>query len=170
MAISDQAICIRTSDFSETSQVLTLLARESGLVRLLAKGSKRARSKSGALDLFSEGQCVFAGTHKPTLGTLMEFAETAPHTDLRGDLGRLNAGLYMLELCASLLGEADPHPEVFDLLHNALARLGQADACPQAVLAFFQWRMARHAGLLGQWRKSVTCGGELGNASKPAAP
>ncbi len=159
MATTDSAICVRSIDYSETSQVLVLLARDNGLVRLLAKGSKRAKSKSGgAVDYFAEGRCVFTGTHKQGLGTLMEFVETVTHTPLRDDLERLNVGLYMLELCLNLLGEGDPHPEVFDLLHNALARLEQSDALPSAVLAYFQWRLARRVGLLGDMDRCVSCG------------
>ena len=162
MPTTDQAICIRTSDYSETSQVVVLLTRQVGVVRLLAKGSKRPKSSSGGrVDLFAEGQAVFSGTGREALGTLREFAETTSHSPLRADLARLNAGLYMLELCGATLAESDPHPQVFDLLHNALHRLGQADAVPQAVLAYFQWRLARHVGLLGELTACAACGGQV---------
>ena len=59
MPTTDQAVCIRTSDYSETSQVVVLLTRQGGVVRLLAKGSKRPKSSSGGrVDLFAEGQGV----------------------------------------------------------------------------------------------------------------
>lgn len=163
MPTSDQAICIRATDYSETSQVVTLLTRRAGVVRLMAKGSKRPKSTSGGrIDLFAEGQAVFSGAGREALGTLREFAEAVSHTDLRTDLKRLNAGVYMLELSGAMLAEGDPHPRVFDLLHNALARLGQADAPPAAVLAYFQWRLARHVGLLGELKACASCGGETG--------
>ena len=167
MPTTDQAICLRTLDYSETSQVVRVLSRGGGVQNLLAKGSKRARSRiGGAMDLFSEGQVVYiAGRAEGTLGTLTEFAETTPHGGLRGDLPRLNAGLYMLELTAALLAEGDPHPAVFDLLHNALARLDQPDASPAAVLAYFQYRILRHAGLLGDLGSCISCG--QGGASPP---
>jgi DNA repair protein RecO (recombination protein O) len=161
MSTTDQAICLRASDYSETSQVLTLLARQSGLVRLLGKGTKRPKSKSGGgMDLFSEGRAVFAGAGRGGLGTLMEFVEEDNHAPLRRDLARLHTGLYMLEATGSLLAEADPHPEVFDLLHNALVRLAQAEASPPPVLAYFQWRLLRHAGLLGDLSACQGCGKE----------
>ena len=162
MATTDQAICIRTADYSETSQVVRLLTRGGGVVRLLAKGSKRPRSKSGGrIDLFAEGRCVFGGAGREGLGTLMEFAETTSHAALRTDLDRLHTGLYMLELCGALLAEDDPHPEVFDLLHNALGRLAQPDSAPPAVLAYFQYRLLRHAGLLGAMDACVACGAKV---------
>jgi DNA repair protein RecO (recombination protein O) len=163
MATTDQAICIRIADYSETSQVVRLLTRESGVVRLLAKGSKRPKSKSaGRIDLFAEGRCVFGGAGRESLGTLMEFAETASRGPLRADLDRLHAGLYMLELCGALLAEDDPHPEVFDLLRSALGRLDEADSAPPAVLAYFQYRLLRHVGLLGKLESCVRCGGKVG--------
>jgi len=167
MPTTDEAICIATVDYSETSQVVNMLTRENGAVRLLAKGSKRPKSKSGgAIDLFSEGRCVFAGTHRESLGTLMEFAETVSHAALRADLARLNTGLCMLELCGALLAEQDPAPEVFDLLSRALVRLAQADASPPAVLAYFQWRLLRYVGLLGELTECVSCGEPFGRGAR----
>ena len=155
----EPAICLRTHDYSETSQVVHFLTRTSGVVRLLAKGTKRPKSKSGgALDLLSEGDLVFSGAGRLTLGTLMEFTETVPHLDLRHDGRRLNVAVFLLELAAEMLPESDPHPEVFDLLHNALVRLGQEGAPVAAVLAYFQWRLLRHVGLLGQLNDCVVCG------------
>jgi len=166
----ESAICLRTSDYSETSQVVHFFTRGWGAVRLLAKGSKRKKSSSGgSVDLMSEGDLVFIASSRQTLSTLVEFRETVSHADLRADAGRLNAGLLMIELVGELLPEADPHPEVFDLLHNGLARLGQSDAPVPAVLAYFQWRLLRHAGLLGELDRCVSCGGPVGSADARGA-
>jgi len=163
MPTTDQAICLRTVDYSETSQVVHLLTRQGGVVRLLAKGSKRPKSKSGGpIDLFSEGSCVYAGARREGLGTLIEFAEGTAHPGLRNELRRLNAGLYMLELCAALLAEGDPAPNAFALLGRALTRLEQADSSPRAALAYFQWRLLRHVGLLGRMDACVSCGAAIG--------
>jgi len=165
MPLHDRAICIRTTDYSETSQVLRFLTRGSGIVSVLAKGAKRPRSKSGgALDLFSEGQMVFSQPASGAMGSLFEFTETVSHLPLRADAVRLDTALYMIELTGLLLGEGDPHPEAFDLLHNALERLGHADAPLGAVLAYFQWRILDHSGLLGQLSRCVECGVSLGGS------
>ena len=161
MRASDRAICLRTIDYSETSQVVFFLTRRHGAVRLLAKGTKRPKSKSGgAIDLLSEGELLFSTGKEAadTLGTLMEFTETVVHSSLRRDSARLHAALYALELAGEMLPLGDAHPEAFDLLHNTLVRLGQSDAPVQAVLAYFQWRFLRRVGLLGDMRSCVSCG------------
>ncbi len=163
MSTTDTAICIRATDYSETSQVLTLLTRDNGVVRLIAKGSKRPKSKSGgAIDLLAEGRCVFTVGKGESLGVLIEFAETTSRSALRSRLERINTALYMLEVCGMILGEGDPHPEVFGLLHSALDRLGRENSSPQAVLAYFQWRLIRHVGLLGELSVCASCGQKVG--------
>ena len=162
----ERAICLRTTDYSETSQVLHFLTRGAGAVRVLGKGTKRPKSKSGgAIDLLSEGQLVFVSPPRDALGVLVEFSETVSRPALRKEAGRLNAALYAIELVAEMLPAGDPHPEVFDLLHNALSRLAQPDAPTGAVLAYFQWRLLRHAGLMGDLTKCVGCGGFVQGAT-----
>jgi len=157
-------------DFSETSQVVHFLTRQGGVVKLLAKGSKRAKSKTGgAIDLLSEGDLLYSSAGTGTLGTLMEFTEMAAHNDLRKNAAALNAALYMMELAGMMLAEADPHPEVFDLLHSGLARLARPAAAVEQILAYFQWRLLKHVGLLGELNACVACGAELGEGSSTAA-
>ncbi len=165
MAERDSAICLRTADWSETSQVVHFLTRGHGPVRVVAKGSKRSKSKSGgAIDILSEGDLVFLPSSRESLGTLTEFQETVSHTPLRRSAPTLNAALYLIELASALIAEGDPHPEVFDLLHNSLARLASEDAPVAAVVAYFQWRLLRRVGLLGDMGACVSCGGEIGGA------
>lgn len=155
----ESAICLRTTDYSETSQVVHFMTRETGVVNLIAKGSKRPKSKSGgAIDLLAEGELVFSTKESGALGILMEFSETVSRGTLRKNASALNGAIYMIELVGDMLGEADPYPGVFDLLHKALGRLGDADAPIQAVLAYFQWRLLRHVGLLGGLTTCVGCG------------
>jgi len=162
----EKAICLRTVDYSETSQVVHFLTRGQGLAKMIAKGSKRPKSKTGgALDLLAEGDLVYSSGRGEALGTLMEFSETVSRTLLRRDAARLNAALYLMELTEAMVAEGDPHPEVFDLLHNALARLGEADAPTPAVLAYCQWRMLRHVGLLGEMSVCISCHARVDQAT-----
>jgi len=170
MRYREPAICLRATDYSETSQVVHFLTRGAGTVRLLAKGAKRPKSNSGGpIDLLNEGDLVFATAGGESLGALIEFSQTTAHQALRRDARRLNTALYMIELAAEMLAEGDPFPEVFDLLHKGLARLGEPDAPAAAVLAYYQWRLLHHVGLMGQMEACVECGqGMTGRAKRSA--
>ena len=163
----EPSICLRTWDWSETSQVVCFLTRGQGLVRLVAKGTKRPKSKSGGqLDLLAEGDLVFTAKNEG-LGTLIEFSESQTRRLLRRDPRRLYGALLCLELAGETLAEHDPHPEVFDLLHNALARLDEPDAPVAAVLAWFLWRLLRNIGLLGEMEACIGCGARLAVGDDP---
>ncbi len=158
----DRAICLYATDFSETSQVVHLLTREHGVVHLLAKGSKRATSATGGrIDLLSTGEVVFIPSRSESLGTLTEFTEATNHSPLRKRLAALNGALYMVEITRMLLAEGDPYPPVFDLLAAALDRLDKPEAPVAAVLAYFQWRLLGHVGLLGEMSHCLNCGRPL---------
>ena len=58
---------------------------------------------------------------------------------------------------------------MFDLLHNALVRLGQSDAPTGAVLAYFQWRLLRHVGLMGELKNCVSCGRAVAEEARMSA-
>lgn len=162
----EMAICLRAFDYSETSQVVRLLTRGEGVVALMAKGAKRAKSKTGgALDILAEGELVYSEGKGDSLGTLMEFRESVSRATLRLGAERLYGALYAAELVGMMLAEGDPHPEVFVLLQGTLARLAEPDAPIPAVLAWFQWRLLRFVGLLGGLDCCCECGvsvGEMG--------
>ena len=59
----DQAICIRHIDWSETSQIVALLTEQLGIIRAVAKGSRRTspgsvQRYSGGVELLTLGQAV----------------------------------------------------------------------------------------------------------------
>lgn len=142
---------------------MQFLSRNSGVISLMGKGTKRPKSAAGgAIDLMAEGELVFIAKKREGLGVLVEFAESVSRRSLRAQAVALNAALYAVELVSQSLAENDPHPDVFDLLHNLLVRLGEPEAPVPAVMAYFQWRLLRNVGLLGQMHACAGCGGPAG--------
>jgi DNA repair protein RecO (recombination protein O) len=115
MLTKDRAVCIRATDYSETSQVVTLFARQAGKTRAIAKGSKRARSAfEGPIEVLSLGDIMFSGIHRDALATLTEFQQQPARGGLRQSLFTLHSALFAAELLDALTEEMDPHPALFD--------------------------------------------------------
>jgi DNA repair protein RecO (recombination protein O) len=128
MLTKDRAVCIRASDYSETSQVVTLFARLSGKVRAIAKGSKRPKSAfDGPIEVLSLGEIMFSGIHKDALATLTEFQQQPTGGGLRRSLLALHSALFAAELLDSLTDELDPHPVLFDHFAQFLQDLGDQE-------------------------------------------
>src|SRR5689334_14785344 len=119
--IQDRSICLRKVEYSETSQILLLLTREHGLVRVIAKGAHR-RTKAGAskfdggADLLDIGNAVFTDRTDKDLATLCEWGLREGHLELRRSLRGMYLAQYAAELVALLFEEHDPHPNLFDRL------------------------------------------------------
>lgn len=115
MLTKDRAVCIRTVDYSETSQVVVLFGRLSGKIRALAKGSKRPKSAfDGAIEVLSFGDIVFSGVQKDRLATLTEFQPRPVRGELRRCLYALQCAQFGAELVDLLTDEYDPHAALFD--------------------------------------------------------
>jgi len=164
---SDTCICLRKLEYSETSQILTLLSRHHGIVRVMAKGAhRRTRAGSGkfdgGIDLLDIGQAVF--THDPAreLDQLTEWKLTEGHLGLRRTLRGLYLGLYALELICAFFEEHDQHPELFD----ALAKLLMELSGPRAEESFlaFELDLLATAGYAPQITRCVECDGALADA------
>ncbi len=139
--LKDQAICLRHRDWSETSQVVWLLTQDHGLVRGLAKGSKRASPGSvarfsGGFEMLTLGQAVAVTRATWELASVTEWdlQQTFPH--LRRDLAAQQIALYAADLAAHMIADDDPHPGSFAALLTLLHALGESDRAQAALLAY----------------------------------
>ena len=159
--VHDRCICLRRTEYSETSQILTLFSRGHGTVRAIAKGAHR-RTKAGAskfdggVDLLDTGEAVF--THDPgkDLSTLTEWSLRDGHLGLRRTLRGMYLGLYAGELVGRLVEEHDPHPDLFDRLEATLAEL-ETPRHEESFLAF-QLDLLRETGYLAELSACASCG------------
>ena len=134
MLSKDTAICIRTCDYSETSQIVTFFTRQTGRLDAIAKGSKRPKSPfDGPVEMFSHGKIAFIHTQNKKLAILTEFQKTSDFTVLSSDLYMLNCALFAAELLNSLTDDYDPNPQLFDSFLQFLKDINASPftACPE---------------------------------------
>jgi DNA repair protein RecO (recombination protein O) len=158
--ISDQAIVLRLTDYSESSQIAWLFTHKHGLVRLIAKGTKRStRSRAAVgLDLLERGELTYLPAKgDAALGTLTDWRQLDAHRACRESLGSLYAALYAIELVTAFAEDSDPAPRLWQLLAELLDALGQSTRVADAV-AGFQLSALREFGVLPELCKCVDCG------------
>jgi recombinational DNA repair protein (RecF pathway) len=111
---NDDAICLRETEWSETSQVAVLLTRHHGLIRGLAKGSRRTGSRFDAgIEPLTIGEVGFILDPRKDLLTLTAWSTTRyPLAPRRGLLG-FAAGVLIADVARTLLAPLDHHPGAF---------------------------------------------------------
>ncbi len=159
--ITDNAICIRRWDYSETSQTVSLFLREHGVVRGLVKGAKRPGSAfDGGLDLLTHGQVVAIVKPNRDLATVTAWRVLEMFRVLRESLAANRAGLFMADITQLLLEEHDPHPALFDALRDALRALADPSRIGAALLRF-EWTALCEAGYRPELERDAETGSEL---------
>lgn len=164
-AVQDIGICVRHWDWSETSQTVSVLTREHGIVRGLAKGSRREKSAfSGGIELLTEGELLAIVKSDRGLATLTAWDLREPFHGLRKRLGAFYGGMYMADLVNHLVLDSDPHSEVYDALQTGLGSLCEPvgdGSRRELVVLRFQWELLGAVGTQPDLERDVSKGGPL---------
>lgn len=151
------AIILRHADFQESDRVVTVFSRDHGRIAGLARGVRKSVKRfAGHLDLFS----LVELRYKSGRGDLFQFENAElirAHMGIRQDLYRIAWAGYLCELVEKLFGEAEPHPELFDLLSDALLLLDKAPRLGEGTLRALELRFLADAGLQPELEQCGLC-------------
>jgi DNA repair protein RecO (recombination protein O) len=155
----DEAIVLRTHKLGEADRIITLLTRETGRVRAVAKGVRRTTSKFGSrLEPFTHVDVQLAEGRN--LDTITQ-AETqdAFAAPLGADYERYTAGTVMLETAERLVTEEkQPATQQFLLLVGGLRAMVGGERRPSQVLDSYLLRSLAVAGYAPSFRACARCG------------
>jgi DNA repair protein RecO (recombination protein O) len=143
----DNAVVLRQHKLGEADRILTLLTRQHGLVRAVAKGVRRTRSKFGArLEPFAYVDVqLYPGRNLDIV--------TQAHTidafagDIVSDYGRYTAACAILETAERLAGEERaPAPRLHQLTVGAVRAVAEDHRPAELILDAFLLRAMGFAG------------------------
>jgi DNA repair protein RecO (recombination protein O) len=158
----DEAFVLRTHRLGEADLILVLLTRDHGIIRGVAKGVRRTKSRFGSrLDRFVRVNVqVYPGRNRAKadggLATVTDAATVATYAPvICADVDRFYAGVAMLEVAGQVVQGADPQDtaRIFDLLDAALATL--ADTATRLPPRTCADRMVLQALTVAGWAPSL---------------
>jgi DNA repair protein RecO (recombination protein O) len=136
-----EAIVLHAFDYLESSRIIRLLTRESGLQSVLARGARKSRGRYGsALDLFAEGSAQIYVKPNRELHNLAGFEISRSREALGHDVGRFTAASAIAELALRFAGE-EGSALLYDTVAEVLDRI--AESPPDDTI---------QNGLAGSWR------------------
>jgi DNA repair protein RecO (recombination protein O) len=155
----DEGVVLRTQKLGEADRIITLLTREHGRVRAVAKGVRRTTSRLGArvepfmhVDAqFYAGRSLDVVTQVETLGAHAQAIAT--------DYGLYTAGTAMLETAERLTeNEREPAAQQFHLLAAAVRTLASGTHHGGLVLDAYLLRALAVAGWAPSFVDCARCG------------
>jgi DNA repair protein RecO (recombination protein O) len=156
----DEGVVLRTQKLGEADRIVTLLTREHGRVRAVAKGVRRTRSKFGSrLEPFSHVDVqLYTGR---TLDVITQVEVMGGHhaSWLGADYSAYTAGTAMLETAERLTAEErEPSVQQYLLLVGGLRALAGAEHAPGLVLDAYLLRSLAIGGYAPSFDECVRCG------------
>lgn len=154
----DDAVVLRTQKLGEADRILTLLTRQHGKVRAVAKGVRRTSSKFGArLEPF---MAVDAQLY---IGRSLDIVQQVDQVGAYGagiaaDYDRYLAANAMAEAADRLVGEGDAQPQQFFLLVGALRSLARGEHAAAATRDSYLLRALALSGWPVQLEACARCG------------
>jgi DNA repair protein RecO (recombination protein O) len=155
----DEAVVLRTHKLAEADRIVTLLTREHGRVRAVAKGVRRTTSKFGSrLEPFTHVDLMLAEGRNLDTVTQAETL-TSWSSTLGNDYERYTAGTVMLETAERLASEErEPSVQQFLLLVGGLRAMAAGERRPAQVLDSYLLRALSVAGYAPSFEHCAHCG------------
>lgn len=154
----DAAIVLRTHKLGEADRIITLLTRNNGKKRAVAKGVRKTKSKFGAR--LEPGMVVDVQMYEGrNLDTITQVDILAPYGDaISKDYPAYTACAAMLETADRVCEDSDRVLAHFNLLAGALAALAQGRIPPYLVLDAYLTRAVATAGWTPSFIDCAGCG------------
>ncbi len=113
------AITLKNYNLSESDKIFLLFTKEKGLIRAVAKGIKKPKSKfSGRLELLNINELIIR--EGKNMGTITECETQKVFPKLRLDYDKLIYSLFLGELITLFLNDGEVSEEIFELLLDTL--------------------------------------------------
>lgn len=139
-----EGIVLRARDYGESHQVVLIFSEYQGKFALMARGSKKTKSRFGAVtEPFTQAHFVcFSGGGMPSLS---QADLIHSHHAIRSDLLLTAYGAYWLDLVDKCTEEKEAHPVLYRFLVSALNKL-ESGTDPDILTRIVELRMLEIAG------------------------
>lgn len=155
----DEGLVLRTRDLGEADRIVTLLTRDRGRVRAVAKGVRRTSSRFGArLEPFAHVDVLIHSGRTLDIVTQVETLDSYGR-ELVGDYPSWTAGQAMLEAAERLTPiEEEQATQQYLLLVGGLRAMSRREHAPTLVLDAFLLRSLAISGWAPSFGECARCG------------
>ncbi len=158
--IKTSGIVIRKVNVGEADRILTVLTRDRGKIRVVAKGVRRPKAKlAGFTDMFHYNDFVLAEGRNLDIVTSAVTVERFIKDGM--DLERIGLMYYLCELVNRLIEETAEVPGSFELLRETFNYIKNHEVHPTIIKSYFEMKMLSFLGFAPQLHKCVGSGVEL---------
>lgn len=160
--VTTDAIVLRSYNLAEADRIVVCLTRNAGLVRAVAKGARRMKSRFGAaLEPFTLVRLAFYEKENRELVTISRAEIVKSHFELAAQLEVAEVLGYMAELIGEFAPPHEANEKLFRMLNACVDAMTAAPEDVKLVLRYFEIWLLRLAGSFPDVSTCAGCGALL---------
>jgi len=159
MAILEtEALVLRTYNFAEADKIVVCLTRSAGLIRGVAKGCRKLKSRFGAaLEPFTLAKISYYQKENQELVSLSQVEILKSHFDLSSQAETLAGLAYMGDLVIDFSPPYQPNEKLFRMVSACLEAISESQPDLQVILRYFEIWLLKLEGYLPDIRRCGEC-------------
>ncbi|MEP6850657.1 MAG: DNA repair protein RecO [Acidobacteriota bacterium] len=161
--IETESLVLRSYNLAEADRIVLFLTSDHGLVRGVAKGAKRLKSKFGsALEPFSIVKLTYFQKDSVELVSIQNVELFQSYFELSADPLFLQKFAYLGDLLTSITPPDDPNHDLYRMVKACLNAAAKIPSRIDNIGMYFELWLLRLGGYLPDWRTCEKCRNEIG--------
>ena len=153
-----EGIILKTYSLSEADKIVVLLTEKEGLIRGVAKGAKRLKSRfGGSLEPFTVVDVSFFQKEDKELVSIRQIELVKSYFETISEPHIFEKFSYLVELIAEFSPPHDPNEKLYRMVRVCLENGAEAPQFLENIIVYFEFWLLRLGGFLPNWDKCDLC-------------
>lgn len=156
--VETESLVLKTYNLAESDRIVVLLTRDQGVVRAVAKGAKRLKSKFGSgLEPFSEVVATYFQKDNVELVSLQKADLITSNFAAASNPDFLQKFSYLADALITFSPPYDPNETLYRMMKACLDAAAFDDSVLLSTGVYFELWLLRLAGFLPDWTRCDNC-------------
>ena len=157
-----ESLVLKSYNLAEADRIVVFFTRDHGIVRGVAKGARRLKSRFGSsLELFSRVQLEFFQKEERELVNIQQVDLLRSSFDSASSPEFLQTFSYLADLLTAVVPPHDPNEKLYRMLKACIDAADLPDANLAALRFYFELWLLKLGGYLPNWNICDICKREL---------
>ncbi len=160
--VETDGLILKSYSLAEADKIVILLTRNEGLIRGIAKGAKRLKSRfGGALEPFSIVRVNYFQKEEKELVSFKQIEIIDSYFEKASDPQFLQKFSYLVELLVEFAPPHDPNEKLFRMAKICLETAINNPKSLEIIVLYFELWILKLNGYLPNWKICERCGSEI---------
>lgn len=156
--VETEGVILKSYNLGEADKIIVLLTQSEGLVRGVAKGAKRLKSRfGGSLEPFSIVNVTYFQKEERELVSIRQIELIQSYFEAASNPLFLQKFAYLADLLTEFAPPSDPNERLYRMAKVCLETAAENPANLEAVALYFELWILRLGGYLPDWQKCDDC-------------